>query len=223
MFGNSVGLTGRSRDTAVLHRELVSILGTDLVGLYIPEDIVINNFGNITSWKARIGSDLSVVTPAGSGAFKNNKTLLNGKDGIYPSDYNATVTYFSGSTSSFKYILSVVNIITLPFAQYETIIRTTSPATAALESYSGQSYLRSSGSWSHYVDGVSTDNCTTGIHLLEATNSTSHSGILVAGNGDGTYEWRDGIGLIIFCSSIPTLIQRNQLYEIVGKYYGLNI
>lgn len=223
MFGNSIGITGRSRDTAVLHRELVSILGADLIGLYIPEDILTDDSGNITSWKARIGNNLSVITAAGSGSFKNNKTLLNGKDGIYPSDYNTTVVYFSGSISNFKYILSLVNIINLPFAQYETIVRTTSPATAALESYSGQSYLRSSGSWSHYVDGILTDNCTTGTHILEATNSTAHNGVIVAGNGDGTYEWRDGIGLLMFCSSIPTSTQISQIYEIVGNYYGLNI
>ena len=220
MLGNSIGLSGRSRDTAVLHRELVSILGSNLIALYIPEDIITDGSGNVTGWKARVGNNLSTVISTGSGVFKNNKTLLGGKDGIYPTDYSSTVMYLSGSTSGFKYILSVVNVITLPFAQYETIVRTATPATAAIESFSGQSTLRSSGSWAHYVNGVLTDTCSIGTNIIESTNTTSHNGIIVAGNGDGTYEWRDGFGLLFFCTEIPSSTQQQQIRKIVGSYYS---
>lgn len=218
MYGNQIGHIGRARDTAALHRELTSILGSNLVALYIPEDIVYNSLGNAISWKARIGSNLT-VTDSATDKFKNNKTLLNGKDGIYPTGH-LTNLYFSGTSSSYKYVLSVSNKTTLPFVQYTTILRSITPKTIVLEGTQNQIYLRSGSGWSHYIDGILTDNCTTGTHIYEATNTVSHVGIFYGGNPDGSYQWRDGIGLLLLCSEIPTETKAIQVRNIINQYYA---
>jgi hypothetical protein len=220
-FGSLLGWSEKMTP-GQLESGLLSIFGNRLVGLYLPEDIVLDGYGHVDTWAGRIGYDLTAHS-ADTTYFYKDLDGLNGRVGLLPSSGVVSPLYISGNTDvAYEYCIAVANISALPFDQYRTIIRTVNPKTIVLEANQGQSYLRTS-SWNKYIDGYFTSDCTTGIHIFAGNYiSNTATGITVAGNTDGSYTWDSLFGAVVIVSKLDSIDKHNQATELLKRYYSID-
>lgn len=199
-----------------LHGRLLDTFGADLLGLWIGEDVVADGLGVVANWPGRAGATL---VNAGTGNF--SRETSNGRLAIKSVAGALTYRLSAVLASPVAAVLTVWKY-TIPGATFQVVAD--SPANdGAIQIAAGGSpiALYVAGSWSHYINGVASENLTYGTHIVEADSATTlstafHVGSLAAG-GLGPKE---PVFMTCALSAIPTALKRTAANADIKTYYS---
>jgi hypothetical protein len=214
--GNILQSYGNIPSPIALKNALQDIYSTDLVGLWVGEDIKIDVDGNVTSWPGQVGPTLAATTNKFTlGVINNTKRAMS-------TNYSSTSNrYLSASIGTFKTAFSVAVTPTTPFGGYYVSVRTEAGGDEFICCDIGTSNLYPTG-FTHYIDGNITHALTSGPHILESDKATSNVGstLLVGGTNEGSPDraWAAPIGCIILLNVTPTNDQRTETINLLKAY-----
>lgn len=213
---NSCGICSGELTTAQLANNLKVLFGASLTGLWIGEDLIIDGYGNITSWPGRVGPTL---TPSGAKPYRGsiglNKYAVSSRD--------ATTRSLSGTgVAGTVSVITVFRPSLLPFDHWGYVAllvnSTTGPLLTGNTGNSWDTTLYPI--WTHYANGIATDSVSTAAAVYQADRSSGTSDqIWVMGNGSN-YVAGD-MGMALTLSSLPTAAQRSETSSLLRTYYAI--
>ncbi len=212
--GISFGLTpGGIWSPSTLYQNLRSCLGSSLTALWVGEDIVDDGNGNVTSWPSRGGP---VAVNSTVDLFQ--VAMLNGRKAMTSS--TLVLRSLSGTLALAPVCVFAVAIMpALPFAQLSTIFRTTTQS--VITGNPGSSQISTTSAWSHYIDGILTQNVTAGAHIIQANKAgATETAFLIGGHASqSTRVWIAPIAGIVALSALPSVEQRTYVTAAMKKYW----
>jgi hypothetical protein len=203
-----------------LHARLANLFGVDLVGLWIGEDVIVDSSNNVTSWPGRVGGTL-----ANAGVGRYNPTTISGRKAVLVANPSSTTTaLFVNTGVQLKTTIMVAVTPSIPFAFVETGFEIAISGTSGvnnLTTVQGANLLYSAGGQVHYVDGILTHACSSGVHNFEGSLAASITTGVKVGQAGGNYTWRSPIGCGMALSAEPASGNRAESLRILREYYGL--
>jgi hypothetical protein len=203
-----------------LYNYIRSIIGSRLTGFWVGEDLV-HDGTDILSWPGRLGGVLIVTSP---GKFKTSS--LNGRLAIIGTT-GVRSNLIVDTGTPIKTVIGVAKVPPLPFAnpgdggQVFIEANSITPG-AAIIGLSGVSALYTGELWSHYVNGVSTDNLTSDlISVLEGYRSANTTTYMQIGYGSGTYPWLAPQACAMSLSDLLTNNERILIIKALKEYYRI--
>ena len=202
-----------SGGAAALTAQLRAIYGTDLIGLWIGEDIVVDGSNNVTSWPGRVGGALAPTS-----ATLYTKATVSGRTAIANTVSAGVVGYTATLSVLPKALFTVAAPTTLPFGNYNTAI------------WRGDNglYLFGNSSTSEwYTVGAIYRNGATGISV--GSGSNIYEADLASGSNNAIYvgtqtqvvgrSWLGTISFAMAIAAVPTALQRLQTQLALDIYY----
>lgn len=215
----------RSNSADVLTQKLINIFGTDIVGLYLGEDLVTDSLNNVISWPGRIGGSCRNTA---SGYF--TRVTSNNNKKICLSVGTGTQCLQFVDTNKARSMWVIVNNLTLPFVNgtYPAAIKTNSASTedSGVTGNSNTSTIRNLAGTA-YVNGIATNVVMSGSNLVicEGTNVNNQTDIGVGTRigsfyANGTWPFPGNIFFGMNLIVVPTTEQRVKALAAIGEYYG---
>lgn len=207
------GLTVTAEETLALN--LLRIYDTSLVGLYLGEDIKIDGSNNVTSWPGRVGEPLGP-----SGGTWGITTDFGNKRCLYSSSVSGKKMY---AVSSFV-VKDAILVSALPCVssnQYMCLAAPGGTDSWLIRNSTNNSWFTSEG-YTHYQDGLNTDNWyTRSPTVIEGYKSTaSATGICIGGSWDSpARSWDKPIGCAILLSSVQSAGNRTSCFQALQSYF----
>jgi hypothetical protein len=205
---------------AWLTSKLSTLLGADLIGLWLGDDAVVDGSSDVTSLPERVGAALN---NGGAGKFKTS--LLYGRRGLLGvagqlSRLQATLA------SAVKTIYVACQTPEIVTPGYFNILDSTAGAdTGAIQVNTsvGQRALYTGGGWTHYVDGVASENVpvpgSKAVCTIEANKAANTATTIWVGHTGGDYSWKAPMPLIMALSSgFASAAVRADVNAICRKY-----
>lgn len=215
-IGIALGAGGGAMNSASLLRRITAVLGSDLVGLKIPDNAVMSG-SDVTSVTATAGADL-----VASGAFQ--RTAVNGRQLLTTADNG--VKYFTCADTGIRTVVAVAQVAAVPFSGYPCLVRGTSGTEFIFEGDSGASNWRASllGATT-YENGTADGSPSAGaLRIFEWSCATPNDAIVYMGNSSGTYAWVSGLcGAIVTASVQLTAGQRTAINQALAEYHRITL
>ena len=200
--------------------DLYNLLGSNLLGLWIGEDIVVDSSNNVTSWPARVGPTL---TPIVAGGYRVARTV-GSRRSTYTSDTATLGRAYTATLATSKAMISVCGIPPLPFIQFQKALNNSGEDGFVMGTNAATTLYTGAGC-SHYVDGVATESAVMSavLHIVEGNKATPGSANVVlggwVGGGIPAQNWNADIACAICLADIPTHLQRLQIQYLLDTYY----
>jgi hypothetical protein len=201
---------------ARLTLDLYKLFGTDLIGLWIGEDLVVSG-SNVTSWPGRAGGTMSPV-----GTQRYSLGTLGLRKAI--TSAASLDCYMVSPTLSavVKSMIAAITSPTLPFLAWQGAGNTSTSNIGDVNNLLGQSGTSDFyAEGVHYVDNVFTSTLTSGNHIVQGDNTSGVGQVAVLGGFAGaSYSWRAPQGCLVALSSVPSSENRGVATGLLRAYYG---
>lgn len=209
-----VAMPGGAFTPASLTARLQLLFGSSLLGLWIGDDIQVDESLNVTSWPGRVGPTLANSTD-------NRFTIgaLGGRRALAPG------TIAQPKSLQYQTISNVRSVIA--FAEcgaavtaYETLTDAYNNAAAlTIRNNLTGSFFTDLG-WAHAVDGTLTEVIpAAGAHTIEGSRSTVTTGVAVGGNYASNRTWPYRIGTVLALDVVPSAA-RVAVAQLLTSYHG---
>jgi len=204
-----------------LYTELLDVLGSALTGLWIGEDMVIDVDGNVTLRPGRVGGNASIS----GGTNYRIKSLLNGRMASVTTDTSVYRGYLTPAIDA-KTVISVAEIVQVPFDTYRTLVRGTTTLMVVGLSTTNRLHAGNDGLMTFMIDGVPGPDVTVGNHIIAAFHPTSKTetySLDYNKTAEAARNWSGKEALHLFSNITPSAEQMLLLNQILSSYYSIPI